>query len=377
MSSPAKPRVTFVVPCYNLAHLLGECVDSILGQSFRELEVIVMDDCSPDNTPAVAQALAGKDSRVRYVRNEVNLRHLANYNKGIQLASGEYVCVISADDKLRRPHVVEKFVVLMDSRPEVGFCFCPVMKFREAGEFALYGSCGDADRVFKGKDFLLERLFHGNIVPAPAGIARKSAWERAGLFPLDLPFAGDWYMWCAFALDADVGYFAEPMVSYRDHELNMTKFFKERANLLMADELAVLWRIFHMAEKKGDPELIAGGRRAIAASYVYRVVAKAQDPEAIGMTVEEFQESLRKHECAPDLAAECAAWVFTGLGDHCMGTGDTTKAAAHYADALKKGRGGFRSVAKYALARGGKLGSVVRSAASAVRDGIRGKSRST
>ena len=373
MSAAAPPRVTFVVPCYNLAHLLGECVESILSQSFRDLDVIIMDDCSPDSTPAVAQMLAEKDPRVRHVRNEVNLRHLANYNKGIQLARGEYVCVISADDKLRRPYVVEKFVGLLDSRQEVAFVFCPVMKFRETGEFALYGSCGEVDQVFKGKEFLLRWLYHGNIVPAPAGLARKTAWQRAGLFPLDLPFAGDWYLWCAFALDGDVGYFAEPMVSYRDHELNMTKFFKERANLLMDDEFRVLWRMIVLAEGKGDAELVAGARQAVAANYAYRVVARAKDPEAIGLTLEEFQESLRQQHCPADLKSECEALVFTGLGDHFAASGDSPRAASFYSEALRRDRGDLRSVAKYALARGGKLGSMVRKAASAVRDGILGK----
>lgn len=372
MSSTPTPRVTYVVPCYNLGHLLGECVESILDQTFRELEVIVMDDCSPDNTPAIAGALARRDPRVRYVRNEVNLRHLANYNKGIRLARGEYVCLISADDKLRRPNVVEKFAGLMDDHPEVGFVFCPVMKFRQTGEFALYGSCGESDAIFKGEDFLRRWLFNGNIVPAPAGIARKSAWESAGLFPLDLPFAGDWYMWCAFALDADVGYFAEPMVSYRDHELNMTKFFKDRATLLMADEFAVLWRTLRLVEKRGKTALVASGRQSIAAQYAHRVVARARDPEAIGLSLEELRESLRQHQCSAEEIAECEAWAFTGLGDFCAEAGNTVQAATHYGEALRRGRGDLRAVAKYTLARCGKLGTMVRKAATVVRESIRG-----
>src|ERR1035437_2272954 len=96
------PKVTFVVPCYNLAHLLPECINSILTQSYEDFEILIMDDCSPDATPQVAQSF--RDPRVKHIRNEKNLKHLANYNKGISMARGAYVWLISADDLLFKPY---------------------------------------------------------------------------------------------------------------------------------------------------------------------------------------------------------------------------------------------------------------------------------
>jgi hypothetical protein len=83
-TSPSAVKVSFVIPCHRLAHLLGECVDSILAQSYGDFEVLIMDDCSPDATPEVAASFPRP--RVRHVRNDTNLGHLANYNKGIQLS---------------------------------------------------------------------------------------------------------------------------------------------------------------------------------------------------------------------------------------------------------------------------------------------------
>ena len=114
-----RPRVTFVVPCYNLGHLLSECLTSIITQSYTDLEVLVMDDCSPDATPQVAGRIA--DPRVQHVRNATNLGHLRNYNAGIAMARGEYVWLISADDKLRKPYVVERFVEHLDRHRRPGF----------------------------------------------------------------------------------------------------------------------------------------------------------------------------------------------------------------------------------------------------------------
>src|ERR1700758_36533 len=90
------PMVSFVVPCYKLAHFLSDCVHSILAQTCGDFEVLILDDCSPDNTAEVARSF--RDSRVHYVRNENNLGNLRNYNKGIGLSRGRYVWLISADD---------------------------------------------------------------------------------------------------------------------------------------------------------------------------------------------------------------------------------------------------------------------------------------
>ena len=69
--SATDPMVSFVVPCHKLAHWLPDCVASILSQTCRDFEVLIMDDCSPDNTSEVARSF--QDPRVRYIRNETNL----------------------------------------------------------------------------------------------------------------------------------------------------------------------------------------------------------------------------------------------------------------------------------------------------------------
>jgi glycosyltransferase involved in cell wall biosynthesis len=362
---PRTPKVSFVVPCYNLAHLLGECVHSILEQTYTDFEVLIMDDASPDNTPEVARSF--KDLRVKHIRNEVNLKHLANYNRGIGLARGDYIWLISADDKLRRPYVLEKFVAHMDLHPEVGFVFCPVMKFRDGAEFTRYGACGEEDAVFGGQDFILQHLLRGNIVPAPAGMARRRAYDLAGLFPLDMPFAGDWYMWLAFALDGDVGYFAEPMVSYRDHAFNMTKGFKERAQLLMADEMRVLSRFMGVARERRDRKLIAAVERAVAYHYGYRVIIKARNPEGIGMTALEFEESLREWCADEHVRASVRARVYAELGDYHFDAGNVEDARRSYEAALRQAPARLRTALKYLLLRSGGAGRAVRERLTAAR----------
>ena len=260
------PKVSFVVPCYNLAHLLPDCIESILSQSYGDYEVLIMDDCSPDRTPEVAQSFG--DPRVRHIRNEHNLGHLKNYNKGIGLAGGEYVWLISADDRLRRPYVLERYVNLLDNHPEVGYVFCPAVAIEEGREtkFLDYSAPAERDMIFRGHDFL-KILLKFDCVVAASSMARKACYEKLGLFPLNLLHSGDWYMWGLFALHYDVGYFAEPMVNYRHHDLAMTNLLKNRdIYIWINDDIATLQRFKEHAKAAGHTHLLRHCRDAIVST---------------------------------------------------------------------------------------------------------------
>ena len=213
------PLVSFVVPCYKLAHLLPECIHSILSQSYGNFEALIMDDCSPDNTAAVARSF--QDPRVQHIRNDPNLGHLRNYNKGIGLSRGKYVWLVSADDYLRRPYVLQKYVDLLEQSPRVGYTFCSGVGVQNGVETGVvdYSRHGEHDRIIAGRD-MLKSLLETNTVLAAAVLARRECYEQVSCFPLNLGETGDWYLWSVFALFYDAGYFAEPMVCYRQHELS-------------------------------------------------------------------------------------------------------------------------------------------------------------
>jgi glycosyltransferase involved in cell wall biosynthesis len=292
------PRVSFVVPCYKHGHFLAACVESILGQSFDDLEVIVMDDCSPDETPEVARSL--RDPRVVYVRNETNLGHLQNYNKGLRLARGEFLWLINVDDKLRQPYVVERYVQFMDRHPRASFVFCPAVPLRGDVELEpAYGIHGSEDRLFDGRE-LLERLVYWNSIWVPSVMARRQAYERAGLFPLDLPFSGDWYLWCHFAVHGDVGYLAEPMVHYRLHDANMTHGYVDRTALVIAQEAEVRWRVKRLAEQAGLKRVARICRKAIASTYFERARRRDDLASLRPQLRQHYEDSLRQH-CATAL----------------------------------------------------------------------------
>jgi glycosyltransferase involved in cell wall biosynthesis len=353
------PKVSFVVPCYRLAHLLPECVRSILAQTYRDFEVLVMDDCSPDETPAVARGF--QDPRVRHVRNETNLGHLRNYNRGIELARGDYVWLISADDLLRRTHALERYVGLLEAHPRVGYVFCPGVGLRDGRETGLlaYSQHGDRDAIFDGPQFL-SRLLRGNSVVAASGLVRRSLYERLGAFPQDLPYAGDWYLWLRFALHGDVGYFAEPMVSYREHAQSATTgFMGDPRNAWKAEGITVAWRIKRAVEATPHAWLVAECDRSLVRQY-------SSSLTRFGLRMVDLDRSLDAFAYSRAEARRIRTRALVHAGDAALRAGNRRLAAELYGEARRAAPAGLAVWAKLALVQLGTPGDRIRDAIGAL-----------
>jgi len=357
-----KPKVTFIVPCYKLAHLLRKCVRSILFQTFQDFEVLIMDDCSPDNTPEVAASF--RDPRVKHIRNEPNLGHLKNYNKGISLAEGDYIWLISADDSLRSPRVLDRYVELLEHNPNVGFAYCPAIKVVNDQERGVmrYSEISPADTIVNGRKLLLDHLLEMNIIPAPAAMARKKCYEQFGMFPLDLPHAGDWYLWSMFALYFDVGYFAEPMVNRHFHEQNMSSVFYREATLaLFENNLAIPLRIQERARSEGFNEIARACTRALAIEYLRQASPpKPGDPVLVFLDDQEFEDSLHHHVFDPREQSAIRAYVYAALADHYYDLNDLARSLRYYGRALQAKPASAKVWLKYVLLRTGGVGTFLR-----------------
>ncbi len=330
------PTVSFVVPCYKLAHLLSECVESILAQTYGDFEVLIMDDCSPDNTPEVAQSFG--DSRVKHIRNEPNLGHLRNYNKGIELSRGKYVWLISADDKLRRDHVLHRYIQMFESNEQVGFVFCPGVRLREGKEIEIldYSVHGNRDQIFDGRQFL-SKLIQGNSIVAASGMVRMECYERVSVFPLDMPWAGDWYLWCVFSLHFDVGYLAEPMVCYREHDLSMTNhLMKEEVTSCVSEDVAMPWVIKQKVEEAGYQNLSKDCLLAAANEYARSMMPKRYRwRSTVPMTPEQFEDSLNRHLTKTHEKKWVRARVYVVMADRHYWKGELKLAIKLYISSLR------------------------------------------
>lgn len=358
-----EPLVSFVVPCYNYANLLPQCVHSLLGQSFRDFEILIMDNCSPDNTPEVAASF--KDSRVRHIRNEVNLGHVRNFNKGISMARGKYVWVISPDDWLRSTEVLRRYVDLMERNPQVGYVFCRAIQVlgskepREIG-IAQWTNCGSHDRIWKVPRFFM-RLNEGNCVVLSAAMVRKECYEKHGMFSLEMPHANDVYLFFVLALHYQVAYMAEPMVFVRVHEASLTTAFNETGTpFCVIDEMNARWRAARLADLAGVNPARRAFNANIASLAAQAVRYGTPGRPRPGLGEAEVEALLRQHVRDANDEADFRARFHMAIGDEEFWHGQYEKAAQAYRLGLKQRPWWLRIWVKYLLLRTGGVGVHIR-----------------
>jgi glycosyltransferase involved in cell wall biosynthesis len=314
-----------------------------------------MDDCSPDNTPEVAGSF--KDARVRYIRNEPNIGHLRNYNKGIRMSKGEYVWLVSADDRLKSKTILNQYVSVMEAAPRVGYAFCPAVGLVDHRETGLleYAYHGPEDRIIKGHQLLYDLLLSNRVIAA-SGCVRKECYERLGYFPLDLPFAGDWYLWCLFAFHYDVAYFGEPMVYYRTHDLSMTTSIRTTAPRLCAtDDLKVLWRLRDIIAMTRERRLLSACTDAISKRYASDVYAHLTG--VMGrMTESDFTQALCSTTSPRSLQNRICSKVFSAIAASYVSATESRHALYWYGRSLKLRPFNLKNAAMLLLLRLGKPG---------------------
>jgi GT2 family glycosyltransferase len=213
-----QPAVTFVVTCYNYGRFLTDALNSVLRQTRRDLEVIVVDDASSDETPEVLGRYRD-DPRIQVVRHERNAGNIPSYNEGLARARGRYVGILSADDYLLVDHAVERQVQKFEADERVGLVYS-AHTVVQAGASPRYVMPWPADRIHRGVDEF-RKLIWGNYILHSGAMLRADVARELGPYDAALPHSGDWDMWLRAAARHWVGYVAEPLYAYRIHGTNM------------------------------------------------------------------------------------------------------------------------------------------------------------
>lgn len=126
------PKVSIGLPVYNGERFLADALDSILGQTFEDFEVIVSDNASTDGTAEIAREYAARDRRIRYTQTPHNLGSGPNFNRAYELSRGRYFRWAAHDDRTA-PDFLDKCVEVLDARPEVVLCHTGVAVYDEDG----------------------------------------------------------------------------------------------------------------------------------------------------------------------------------------------------------------------------------------------------
>ena len=228
-------KISIIIPSYNHARFIRQCIDSALVQTYTDAEIVVVDDGSTDETVSI---LEGYGSRITYVVQE-NQGTQAARNTAIELSNGEYIALLDSDD-VWLSHKLARQAPLLDQNPKVGLVYAQALRIDEQGQTLnrgrSFGRPPNGERAF-------EDLLMGDFVPTLTAVVRRSHLDRPRPFDESLLGAGDWDLWLRMAARHEIVCVEEPLALYRVHGGNTAPQLQARGAALI-EALAVLDNVF-------------------------------------------------------------------------------------------------------------------------------------
>lgn len=229
MALSKPPAVSVIIPTYNRAHIIPQAIDSVLDQTFRDFEIIVVDDGSTDDTPAVLQNRYGE--KITCIRTK-NCGLPAARNTGIKAARGQYIAFLDDDDAWL-PEKLELQAALMQNSPSPGLVYC--------GSYTVDadGTVISETRPVKRGALFEDLLCSNDIVgSASAVLIAGGVFSRAGCFDETLAACEDWDLWIRIARDYMIDFVDQPLVKLRKHPNTMQRNLlnMERATFTVLDK---------------------------------------------------------------------------------------------------------------------------------------------
>lgn len=233
--------VSLIIPTYNRAWLLPETLNNVLQQSYPQLEIIVVNDGSTDETPAVLAQYAGQ---IKAIHQE-NQGETAARNAGIAAATGDYLTFLDDDDQIF-PDKIARQVKLLQTRPHVDIVYCRYYHMDVGGRLLT-----KTGLMLEGN--VLPQLVYGNFIGIGAPLIRRRCVETIGLFDAKLPFRGkysedwDWFLRLALA-GFTFACIQEPLCAYRIVPMSQT------SNVAQSEQgiLAILEKLFTHPQLPGE-----------------------------------------------------------------------------------------------------------------------------
>jgi len=271
-SLPDTPVVSVIIPCYNQGHFLTDAIESVLGQTYSRVEVIVVDDGSTDATSNIASAYRD----VRYVRQE-NQGLARARNRGLRGTVGECVVFLDSDDRLR-PRAVELGVGALKRSTGAAFCYGWSDFIAADGTFLAHSSRESVE----GDHYL--PLLRGHFIPNPAAMMfRREALEAAGGFRVEVKGVEDYDLCLRLARLYGVTACREVVADYRQHGANMSR----NVGGMSESMLRVLQSQvpYVSGEREREQALRQGLRKWRRGYYTEALVARARENARAGRWV--------------------------------------------------------------------------------------------
>ena len=180
-------NVSIIIPTYNCARLIGRAIQSVLNQTYRDFELIIVDDSSTDNTDKIVKKFQEQDKRVKYIRHEKNRGGSAARNTGIKNAKGEYIAFQDSDDEWLPEKLKKQIEVFKNTSSKVGVVYTGFWRIKDNEKTYIPQSW------VKQKDGnIYFELLKGNFVGTPTILIKKKCFKKVGMFDENLPRLQEW-----------------------------------------------------------------------------------------------------------------------------------------------------------------------------------------
>jgi hypothetical protein len=227
------PLVSIVVPTYNRAGLVEQTIDSVLAQDYEPLELLVLDDGSSDETPAILARYAERHpDRFRWDRHE-NMGQARTLNKGFEMSRGEVLGYLSSDDLLA-PDAVSRLLGALQSDDEAVLAYPAYRVIDSEGE--------TVDTVVPPEYSRAEAMRLGDTIVGPGALFRRSGLERAGPWDPTLRYLGDFDLWLRLAEQGRFVRVPEPLARWRRHRGALT--LAEQGLDMARERIALVERLY-------------------------------------------------------------------------------------------------------------------------------------
>ena len=215
-----QPLVSILMTAYNREKYIAEAIESVLRSTYKNWELIIVDDHSTDHTVEIARSYERLDSRIRVYVNEQNLGDYPNRNKAASYARGKYLKYVDADDMIY-PYGLEQLVFYMEQFPGAGYGLCSLPQDRQR----IYPFALTPEQAYRRHYIEDKWIFH----KAPlSSIIKRSAFEAVGGFPVEKQ-TSDFVMWNILSRKFPVVLMPHGIVWYRIHENQQYQEVRENA----------------------------------------------------------------------------------------------------------------------------------------------------
>ena len=214
-TKPNNPLVSVIIPAYNAEKYVAEAINSILSQTYKNIEVVIIDDASTDGTLKIIQKYQLKDERIRLYSNEKNMGIGANRARGIKLAKGEYICWQDADD-ISLPNRIASQVSYLQGHPDVGVVGGFIQFFDETGD-------GVIRRYEENDTALRSKIFRYNPIAQPASMFRSDVYRNVGTYNPDYVVSEDLEMLFRAGTKYHFANIQEVVLKYRQTMNSLTR----------------------------------------------------------------------------------------------------------------------------------------------------------